>query len=277
MNNHINYCFKHNYSYKFCTNYTKPASQVNNSPFYLGTWSKPGFILTELSSNLYDYIFWIDSDSIFTNFNLSFDDLVLTGKDITFSGDYSDVFNGGHLLVKNTEFSFDFISKWEASRFINFSKYKDQISFDITQDGYALGDQTLFNALLNCNSLNPEELIVGFNTINGFDGNHNRNYDNWRYLFSESDSCLENIYQDLINKKIVEHIQIVPQRRLNSYLDSTSKQVMYHYKDPIIHFVSTSKSYLENRNIIFYKLIEFGIYISPLRVIIRRFLRKLLK
>ena len=139
MNNHINYCYTNNYSYKFCTNYAHPASKVNHTPFYLGTWSKPSFILKELNEKEYDYIFWIDSDSVFVNFNFSLQDLFVYDKDLTFAGDYSDVFNGGHLLVKNTEFSREFISKWNQSRFINFADYASNVGFDLTADGYALG------------------------------------------------------------------------------------------------------------------------------------------
>jgi hypothetical protein len=276
MNNHINYCFKHNYSYKFCTNYSNPASSENCNPFYLGTWSKPGFILSELNNN-FDYIFWIDSDSIFTNFNISLDDLISTDKDLIFTGDYSDVFNGGHLLIKNSIFSLNFIKMWEESRFINFSNNRANLGFEITSDGFALGDQTLFNALLNCSSLDNEKIIEGFNIINGYEGNDKRKYKNWKDYFFDSKKFTSNIYEKLINKDFINNIHIVPHKRLNSYLDTNYNILKYTRGDPILHFVSTSKNSLENRCQMIYKLIEIGIYIDPIKTIVKNTLKKIYK
>ena len=78
------------------------SDQTN--PFYVGCWSKPQFILDCFESS--DYVFWIDSDSIFTNFNRSLDDLIQINKSLVFTGDVYDVCNSGHLFFRN-----DFVSK----------------------------------------------------------------------------------------------------------------------------------------------------------------------
>lgn len=273
IKNHTNYCLKYNYSYKFFTHYSKPASLNEKNLFYLGSWSKPEYILDELKTDQYDFIFWIDPDSIFSNFNISLSDLYLENKDLTFAGDYSDVFNGGHLMVKNSDFSKNFLSMWNQSRFINFSSHKDLIRFPLTQDGYALGDQSLFNALLNNPSIEPTSLVNSFNNINGFEGNDLKKYKNWGELFLSSKFSLENIYNNLIHKQLHKHIHIVPQKRLNSYLEYNHDKVKYSNGDPIIHFVSTSKKYLLKRNFIIYFLIEKGIFLKPLIFKIKELLR----
>jgi galactosyl transferase GMA12/MNN10 family len=143
IKNHQNYCRAHGYQYFFRDDYIAPVSKTNNAdPFYLGAWSKPQFI-KDLLSKEFDYVFWIDSDSIFTNFKVGFEDLIATNKNIIFTGDCYDTCNSGHLFVKNSDFSISFLDQWDKSRKINCLEIDDsQIGFELTDDGFSRSDQT---------------------------------------------------------------------------------------------------------------------------------------
>jgi hypothetical protein len=257
IKNHQNYCSRHGYAYEFSFDYSRGASNSNFSPFYIGTWKKPSLLLKYLSEG-YDYVYWIDPDSIFTNFKNSLNDFICLNKSLVFTGDHSDVFNGGHLLVKNTSFTIDFLNKWNLGRYVNFKECKN-INFPITSDFYCLGDQTIMNVLLYSNkACNPEKIIEDFNNINGF------NNSTWLSKYAPFNyENIDNIYKNLINKDIVNNISIVPQYEMNSYIHSPSLESTYRYGNRSIHFVSTSKKYIESSNFLILKLIENGIYFAP--------------
>lgn len=266
IKNHENYAKKHGYDYAFRSDYAMPASSASSrDPFYIGCWSKPSFILDFLDSG-YEYVFWIDADSVFTNFSVDLNDLIKTGKDFIFTGDGYDVCNSGHLLFKSTPFSRKFLTRWDESRFLNFSSFdKNKIGFWVTDDGYSMGDQTNLNALLNKDFTCSSEFIEAFNNINGYLGNKTRIHQNWQEIYNPAESKnIQNIMRDLIGSEIQQHIGIVPQRRLNSYPNISAGAGRYHFRDPIIHFVSDTKQYLQKIGFLAGYLIRYGIYVSPI-------------
>lgn len=265
VQNQENYAKKHGYHYVFRSDCAPATSEENKKdPFYLGAWSKPLFI-QELLEKDFDYVFWIDSDSIFTNFNLNFDDLIALEKDIVFTGDCYDVCNSGHILLKNTEFSKNFINDWERSRFINCSSLdKASLGFDTTKDGFSRGDQTNFNALLVGPITSCQDLVNNFRVINGFPGNQDRKFKDWQKLFTPiSDVNIQNIFSKLINPALKDHLYITKQNRLNAYVNKVENSPVYQPGDPIVHFVSNTKKYLVNMGWIESQLMIRGMYITP--------------
>ena len=82
---------------------------------------------------------------------------------------------------------------------------------------------------------------------------------------------------NLVRADLSGQIEIVPQSRLNAYIDSIEGAPCYRFGDPIVHFVSHSKKYLNRMGIIERYLVEHGIYISPfLWVYPRRFLKSII-
>ena len=64
----------------------------------------------------YDYVFWMDGDSFFTNMNITIEQFTLGGEDFIGTGDNNDIINTCHLLLKNSEWSFKFLDEWIAFR-----------------------------------------------------------------------------------------------------------------------------------------------------------------
>ncbi|WP_353432647.1 putative nucleotide-diphospho-sugar transferase [Polynucleobacter sp. MWH-UH23A] len=263
--NHQNYASKHGYAYIFREDFACSASNTSaHEPFYVGTWSKPTFILDLLNQG-YEYVFWIDSDSIFTNFKIGFDDLIRTQKDLIFSGDAYDVCNAGHLLFRNSDFSKAFLEKWDETRFFN---YRDSGSaadgFWITADGYGISDQANLNALLSKNIETSLDLLEGFNAINGYPENPLRKHRDWQKLYSpKTPNYCDQILRDLIRPDLHANVLVVNQRRLNAYPKSICGEARYQPRDPLVHFVSDTKDYLVKANIISLLLMSYGIYITP--------------
>ena len=262
--NHKRYSKKFGYHYVFRRDCAKPTSVSDQAnPFYLGCWSKPQFILDSLESS--DFVFWIDSDSIFTNFNRSLNDIVCINKSLIFTGDIYDVCNSGHLLFRNDSISKKILKEWDQTRFLNLDGIqKEAAGFELTRDGFVMGDQTGLNAILNASIKNSSDLCKAFNTINGYTGNPKRVYLDWQKRFLPvSQKNINNIMANLVRADLSGQIEIVPQSRLNAYIDSIEGAPCYRFGDPIVHFVSHSKKYLNRMGIIERYLVEHGIYISP--------------
>jgi len=91
VNNKIEYCKKNNYFGAFLT-------QTEN---YLG-FDKILFIEGLLNTNKYDYIYWCDCDTLFTNFNKKIEDLIDEKYHFFISTDYSKDINAGVFIIKNS-------------------------------------------------------------------------------------------------------------------------------------------------------------------------------
>jgi hypothetical protein len=90
--NKLEYCRKHGY-------YGLLQSQ---SWDYLG-FDKIIFIDSLLDSNQYDWVLWLDNDTLFTNFNKKIEDVIDNNYDFIISTDYGTKPNAGVFLVKNSD------------------------------------------------------------------------------------------------------------------------------------------------------------------------------
>lgn len=88
-----NYCDKWNYKYLF---YDKCENNVY--------WCKMYMVLNALKSGDYDYVMWMDSDSVIKNNNVSLDSIVNKySSDIFMTFDNGrSVFNAGIFIIKNS-------------------------------------------------------------------------------------------------------------------------------------------------------------------------------
>ena len=103
-------------------------------------WEKIQLCLNTLETNKYDYIFWIDADAVF-NFksNQKLEHYIdrYPNKDIIFSKDrntYVNINNTGVMLIKNTDYSKNFLklilNSKECNKFFNY-RYWEQDCIDI--------------------------------------------------------------------------------------------------------------------------------------------------
>lgn len=92
MPNKIEYCERHGYS----------AALVTQVGKYLG-YDKIHLIDGLLLSNKYDYVYWCDNDTLFTNFNKKIEDLIDDEHDFFICTDSAKHINAGVFIVKNSE------------------------------------------------------------------------------------------------------------------------------------------------------------------------------
>lgn len=101
-NNLDSYANKYDYSYKFLT-----KCQYN---VY---WCKIQFVLDELLSNNYDYVIWLDSDTIIKDSTIDIGDVLNRYSSDIFVGSdnitKSDLINAGIFIIKNSESGIEFL------------------------------------------------------------------------------------------------------------------------------------------------------------------------
>lgn len=122
------YCEKHNLDYRF---FFGRASKRH------AQWDKIQCIIQTLPE--YDYVVWMDSDTIFNNFDISFKELIsenlnydaLFCSDVCYNDDSKHLLvNTGVMVFKNTEWSSNILNKvWNSVEDYNIEKL-DKHSYD---------------------------------------------------------------------------------------------------------------------------------------------------
>tara|TARA_B100000963_G_scaffold315412_1_gene294519 strand:- start:17 stop:682 length:666 start_codon:yes stop_codon:yes gene_type:complete len=160
---HRAYCLKNNYDYK-CF-YEIPDYLKNRHP----AWCKIHYLL-EMLKQEYEYIFWIDADAFFCNFDMKIEDWIIPNKNLILCRDaganfsqwdrYKHLINSGVMIFKNTEWSktiLDFILYFD-----NFKKFYNEPTWE----------QVGFRKCIKNNHLNCREHISIITKIN-FNSNTN--------------------------------------------------------------------------------------------------------
>jgi hypothetical protein len=222
LNNHKKYCAIHNYDYILRTN-----SKTNRAP----TWEKIDIIKELILTNKYDYIFWMDTDSIFTNFSIKIENIISnagSNYNFIFSGD-TNIINAGHFIFKSCEWSL---------------KELDKI-WTIFPANYGMsGDNAAFSCWLSGGngSMTHEEQKKYYEMV---DKGYTDTYEKYRI---ES-----GIAQDYICKELFKFCKLIPKKVINSYVAD------YQKGDFILHAVNSNDnnrnnlfSYIENNNLIVY-------------------------
>ena len=109
------YCKLNNYTY-FCeTDFGKIRTTLEDRA---ATWYKPKLIQDTFSKypNL-DYILFLDADAIISDYNQKIEDFIDSDYDFVFAEDigHHSVMNAGVILIKNTQWSKDFLEQWWKS------------------------------------------------------------------------------------------------------------------------------------------------------------------
>lgn len=227
-NNHQTYCDLHDYTY-VCV-----EEKLND---FHPMWMKPDLLLHYLEKG-YDHVLWMDGDSFFINMNTKLEKF--TDKEVDFigTGDMNDIVNTGHVLLRNSEWSKQFLRNWIAFR----QPLDDDTLFLFKQ---VTTHFTHYEGKTYFNDQPPVNLILGgadptvmngwfavFNKVNFYEGNG----------FRENNSdcspiCEENLERthSLISENVRDHVCIVTQSEMNAY-PSTYKE-----GDFIVHFAEGNK------------------------------------
>jgi len=104
VNGKREYCERHNYTFY---NYT--SMEEKWSP----EWSKIIYCLKHLKQH--DWIFWSDVDAMITNYNFKIESILDETVDIIVSNDIGGM-NTGSFLIKNSEWSYNFLQKLYSLR-----------------------------------------------------------------------------------------------------------------------------------------------------------------
>lgn len=254
--NHSAYCATNGYRYCFSKQAFTASDKDYKSDMYIGCNAKPHLILQALDQCPEEddhFVFWLDSDSYFTTFK-SLDHLVLPGKDFFFTGDFADICNSGHLLVRNSPFSRRLLNAWIQASSISFPL--DTTPFRLTPNGYAYGDQTILSALLGAglDSISPSTLINGFLSTNGFSPS-SHHYHQFLAKYAPLRQASVSRSLSLVHNSLRPYIHIYPQRTLNSYFYGPLAG-HFHLGDNLVHFVSGSKHLLPSPS----QLLPTGLY-----------------
>lgn len=172
---HINkraYAEKHGYDY-FLYNYRLDTGRA-------AYWDKVVALQRHLSD--YDWLFWLDSDALIMNDSIKLESIIDEDYDFITTRDCLRGMNSGQFLIKNTQWSRDFLKLWYSPK------------YEHTQ------------------------------VAPGFDN-----------------GALIQIYQE--HPKVKEHIKIVPQRLLSSYLQCPgwfNIDGEYQPGDFVIHFAAVN-------------------------------------
>jgi hypothetical protein len=117
-----------NYDYILRTN-----SKTERAP----TWEKIDIIKELILTNKYDYIFWMDTDSIFTNFSIKIENIINnvgSNYNFIFSGD-TNIINAGHFIFKSCEWSLKELDKIWTIFPANYGMSGDNAAFSVWLSG----------------------------------------------------------------------------------------------------------------------------------------------
>ena len=97
------YVKKYNYEYKY-------FKYCNNNVY----WCKIDIVLNELIKNIYDYIIWLDSDTVIKNFDIDIGNILnMYSSDIFIGSDNHsefDITNSGVFIIKNSTTGINFLN-----------------------------------------------------------------------------------------------------------------------------------------------------------------------
>ena len=237
--NHKAFAHLHGYSHYFfgSNDISQHASLIKGSADY--HWIKPELLRRCLQDH--EYVFWMDMDSVFFDLTHSLEDLQRLRKDFVFTGDQFDVFNGGHLFLRQSDFSFELLDKWESLRTLPFPNLS---TTQQGEDGH-VGDQVAMNYLLAGGE--PLQSSVSgtgkllFDTINGWTGNEERRHKDFHLRYSPSHRKNLRRTKSLIARRHQKYVHVVVQSRLNAYPWWTNAGPGTG-SGPIVHFVPPFKA-----------------------------------
>ena len=242
--NHMGYCKRNGYLYKFYSDYDEGLRSETKSSFYKGCNSKPMYLTRALAGKPNAIAMWIDIDSLFMTYR-RIETLVSDGSAMCVAGDCSDYINSGHIVVRGDVHGLKILSRWRAIMDLQFRKERsDDLPFQITDDGFIEGDQTALVAVVGGAAENEESVRKAFNSLNLYSGNEHRLHRDRKAANCFTEDGLV-FGQDIASKYWGRKIRLMTQRSMNSYVIGPLGG-LYRPGDWIIHFVGKSRDMIED-------------------------------
>ena len=224
MLNHYHYSLKHKYDY-LPDFLVKPTERQFS-------WAKIFLAIQLLESNCYDAIFWMDADSLFLNSDITIESFLnYAPEPIQFTGDYNDIFNGGHIILRNDPKAIEWLKDcWKVC-------YTNTSNFNTTHknDTHLFDQPGILSVLGGCDPDDQSTWLTGFNAVNGFQENPSRKILNFQQSYAPITMELCKNSESLICNKWKKYCKIWPQHSMNSYPWDFSNN------DFIVHFVGNTK------------------------------------
>jgi len=237
--------------YKFETESSPCLPKSSPDLFHMGSASKPYYLLKYLNLG-YDYVFWIDPDAFITKadaYPLGFESEHKSNlserPSVVFTGDKYSIYNGGHILVRNTPQAHSIISEWIRVLEYNIPRQlapKISPYCQLTKDNNNLrGDQTAFNIALTTNIKQADDLMLGLCRSHRY-APRLKVAEKFRPPLRQSDCHY--ILTNIIRHEWQKHIQVIPQDQLNSYPVTCDPKAKYSLCTSHIHYAGASKYFL---------------------------------
>tara|TARA_R110000744_G_scaffold284621_1_gene396147 strand:+ start:1395 stop:3050 length:1656 start_codon:yes stop_codon:yes gene_type:complete len=227
------YCELNNYFY-FCeTDSNKISLSLDGKA---PTWYKPKLILDVFSQhpNL-DYLLFLDADAIVSDFNQKIEDFIDAKYDLILAediGHHSDM-NAGVILIKNTQWSKDFLEQWWKSG--------EEFTGNDSKE-------------LNIHTLLPQ---------------HMEQKGTFENALWHDQTCLTLLYRN--NKDVRDHIKIIPNHSFNWYEPNQGNFIFHAYSkghspyrtlDILYREKFETSDNLDNINLIVYHVFCTGNYLD---------------
>lgn len=219
-NNHLSYCAKHNYDYILRT-----AAKTNRS----AQWEKLDLIYQTMLSNKYDYIFWTDTDSIFTNFNITLENIInKAGQkyNFIFSGD-TNIINTGHFIFKSCPWSLSELKKIWNIYPANYGMLADNAAFAVWLAG-------------GNGSMSHDEQVKYYKSVDK------------GYMNPPVEEKIKNgQVQEYVCRELNKYCKLIPKRAINSYeVDFEKGDFIFHAPNRDDSYRNNAFCYLKNNNFI---------------------------
>jgi len=217
------------------------SSSFQKLPVFMmdALWGKVEQARRALDDKSVSFVFLSDCDSVFMNFSADFQDLVDMNKQIIFTGDSWDLYNGGHLFLRNTSFVREFLDFWLSFKSLKFEAFPTTHQ---SIEGH-LSDQPVMNSILSGGfEVQSKNFFHCFSSTNGFIGNEFRKHKFFPYTHAPTQKWRLRNASLLIHKSLRPSFGIVTQSRLNSYEIGLPGSRPFKFGDPIIHLVGAKES-----------------------------------
>lgn len=241
VKNHEYFASQHGYMQRFLVD---PAGERLGREGIYPEWLKVP-AMREAFDEGFSWVFWIDTDSVFSQPEQSLEDIASLKKPVVVTGDSSDICNTGHVFVKNTPEVRALIDSWWAMRLFTFPT----VNTTHVDDRGRLLDQPALNYLFAGGQPNQEAVTSTgkriFNTVNGFPDNPDRRHKFFPFTHAPTRWWRVPMATSLMSREIRKMVTIVPQGRLNGYPRRAAGSPRSIKNAPIMHYSGPRRKYLK--------------------------------